>query len=254
MNSDISWDWSYEIISIKKKKKLSIPFSIFLKESAELSGFVEKHWQKTAERPGLSSAAPVLNETVSSEITALIQEISNLHTSGTAKAESEPKEAGVSLKARKWISEMHHMFRWQEQFPLDKPININVSKILREYRKKSKCAAMLRQWIDAHLHVVRANKNALSSVPGLTDAFLDEGARLAEALGNVRRGRSRGSDDYRNLLARKQALLHILLDRVSRVRTAARFVFRNHRSLQKLASSDFERKRRRKNRKKKEKE
>jgi hypothetical protein len=254
MNSDLSWNWSEEISLIKKKKKLSIPFNIFLKEAAELSGFAEKYWQKTAEQPGLSSAAPVLSEDIGAELAALIQEISNLHTSVTKMAESEPKETGLSLKARKWISEMHHMFRWKERFPSDTPISINVPKLLREYRKKTKAAPMLREWIDTYLQIVRTNRNELSTVPGLTDAFLAEGARLAEALGNVRRGRSRGSDEYRNLLARKQALLHILLERVARVRTAVRFVFRNYRSLQKLASSDFERKRRHKNRKKKEKQ
>jgi hypothetical protein len=241
--------WSDEISSIRKFKRLSIPLNIFLKEASELSGFTEKHWQKTDELPGMSEASPVIEAEISAEIDALVAEISRIVTDTAKLTEASRQETGISLRAREWIREMHHLLKWAYRYPPDgSGLSLNVPAFIREYRRKSKDASALAQRINTLQVMVRTRPDELGSLPGLTPEFLAEGEALQAALYNVRKGRTRGSDSLQAAVRQKNALVHILLDRVSRVRTAARFVYRNHPQIRKLAMSDFERRRRSKNR------
>lgn len=252
MNDLLNRKWSNEIVLIKKNHRLSIPLNIFLKESVALSGFIEKYWNTDSNRPGLASASPVIDGSISTEIDALAAEISKLTAEAAKKIEAESRETGVSLKARQWLQELHHLLKWAHRYPPSgSALSIDVPKLLREYRKKGKTAAALAGWIGQDLSLVRKYAQELSNVSGLTPEFLKEGERLMDALSSVRRGRVSGSEAYQSCIKQRDALIQLLQDRITRVRTAVRFVFRNHPQIRKLAMSDFERRRRSKNRGKK---
>ena len=251
MNKENIKKWIKEVKNIKKLNNISMPLNIFLEESASISGFIERFWEATDERPGLSEAMPIVAVEMAEEITALVTAISVSHNEALRIQKTEQGTGGAGAEARAWIREMQHFLKWVEKqrgMGIGPGVNIDLARFNRAYLRDKKDAATLAQWMADYHTVALQNETALIQVPGYDPAILEKGTAITERLRVTRRGRPRGSDTKQAALDRRRQLTHVLAERVRRVRSAARFVFRNHPEIRKLVTSDFERRRRRQNR------
>ena len=228
-----------------------MPLNIFLNEASSISGFVERYWDPEDNRPGLSMAAPIVTRDMAEEISSLVAAVSKAQSDAEKEGRTGAVERGVSLRARAWIREMQHLLSWahiRETTAGRDGFTGNLSDANREYLKGRKNAGKLAEWVMHYKAIATVNDTLLRNVPGYSPSMISEGDRLMRQLLQTRPGRPKASEARRNALTLRRQLTHVLADRVRRVRSAARFVFRNHPEIRRLATSDFERRRRRRNR------
>jgi hypothetical protein len=105
---------------------------------------------------------------------------------------------------------------------------------------------MMAAALDAYWKMARDHREALATLGVFNVALIDEALALAGTLRD-RSGEALLQDDtsgVTRLLDERNRLLALLLDRVQRVRRAARYVFRAHPKIAKSFASGYERARR----------
>jgi hypothetical protein len=106
--------------------------------------------------------------------------------------------------------------------------------------------------LEAYAGLANAHRDRLSDLPGFDVSLIDEARNLAILLRN-RSGQALLADldsGISGILDERNRLLTLLVDRVAKVRRAARYVFRAHPDTARKFASGYERARRRASRRK----
>ena len=102
----------------------------------------------------------------------------------------------------------------------------------------------LAQAIHDYATLAKPHAQALDGVGGFDSALIDEGLELAVQLGDVGQGPTGGSKEELAALELRNRLAHMLFQRMSLVRRAARFVFRDQPEIVRQATSAYQRRQR----------
>lgn len=237
----------------------NLPWSVLMGEAADVARFVRNHWDpvegdpRTA-RPGLSIVAARLPLSVADEIEEL-KHLAETAQSAYLLASASPPSINVRPKAEKALSELNRAL----DFLFDDDVDDERDKqlaTLRETHADTGPHDALASALINYAALAETHRGGLCAIGGFNAAVIDDARTLAAELQKIptpaeRAQRGAESDKQRAL---RDGLTALLMERMRRVRSAARWVFRDHPDVARLSTSAFARTRRTTARREKEKE
>jgi len=217
----------------------AVPVAVVLAEAMQAAQFVEKYWRATRERPGLEATAEFMPKSIAGDITSLVDACQTAHADGIF-VESNDDNSKVAARARRVAGELAAGL----EFVLDdgKTTPSDAALAVVKLREASAgTVAQLTQSLIDFATLAKREEKSLARVAGYDIGLIAEAKKLANELLPSATGPGRVASDA---IRQRDRLLVLLGRKVSEVRRTARFVFRNHPEIQKLATSRYERRRR----------
>jgi hypothetical protein len=122
---------------------------------------------------------------------------------------------------------------------------VGLAAIVEAHRDDAESEDALAGELADYVGLARDLKDDLAQIGAFDLALIDEGAELVLALRERPAARVRGRNgEAAALLSKRNRLAALLIQRIARVRTAARYVFRHHEAIVKQATSAYQRRRR----------
>ena len=250
-NSEINWNKEYK--KYNPIETLSMPLNVFLDEASKAAGFVDSYFEPKNGLAGMKSAAPLITEHTSEEILSLVEAVSKAHNTYLKNRVDKESNVGIGKKVRAWLKEMRTIMAfafWPEPGDREKESAYRaLMELNRDARTRRHTRIVeLSQDVMNYLLLAQKYDRFLKGVPGYDQALLDRGKWFDENMTHVFRGRPAPSKTAATALDQRKRLCTALQQRVRAVRTAAKFVFRDHPGVVKEVTSSFERTRRAKSR------
>jgi hypothetical protein len=102
----------------------------------------------------------------------------------------------------------------------------------------------LAQALFDYASLAKPMADKLNGLGDFDSAMIDEGFQVSNKLGHITQTPSARTDEARAAKLLRDRISNLLQDRVSKVRSAAWFVYRHHPKIAKLPTSAYERRRR----------
>jgi len=242
-------------------EKPSVPFHVLLGEAVDVARFAQRNWepvlgpQGQTVRPGLGSA--VGNGSLSKEtVTDLLELVDAVQQAQTQYRLLVSGVQNTTMERAQFVlSEVRATLEWAFDDGQLTDEDQQLETLAADHDGALSQDAVAAALYD-YAELAGRAKNKLQGLGGFDVALIAE----ARSLGAELRERSAGPATVapkpaeRDALEIRNRLVSLLSDRVSRIRAAARFVFRRHPELIREVSSAYERRRRASSRKKKEEE
>ena len=219
------------------------PVPIVLAEANQVAQFVEQYWEPSEGRLGLEATAELVPKSVATDIASLVQACHYLHARSMFT-----NDDGLDRTIERGRDVADNLADALELVLDDgqSTANEGAFAVAKERVASSSSVAQLAQSL-VDLAIIAEHETAtLAKIKGFDRGIVDEAKKLAAEItakpvtpGPAPSASVRLRDRMLTLLARK----------VSEVRKAARFVFRHHPEILKLATSSYQRRRRAANRK-----
>lgn len=204
-----------------------------LLEARVLAAFLEKFWLPTEAVPGISEAGPGVRLEMADELRTLATRAWSLQAElvAGAKAPGQPKkEARARLVLAELRAVLGHVLS-----QADATAREQLRVVRQTHPRGPRTAAALAEQLTVFAALADRHRERLEVVPAFDLALVDE------ARDHARRARSYRADRRPPELAavrrERDRLMRDLRERVLAIRAAARFVFRAHPELSKLAGS-----------------
>lgn len=204
-----------------------------LLEARVLAAFLEKFWLPTEGVPGISEAGPGVRLEMADELRTLATRAWSLQAElvAGAKAPGQPKkEARARLVLAELRAVLGHVLS-----QADATAREQLRVVRQAHPRGPRTAAALAEQLTVFAALADRHRERLEVVPAFELALIDE------ARDHARRARSYRADRRPPELAavrrERDRLMGDLRERVLAIRAAARFVFRAHPELSKLAGS-----------------
>lgn len=253
MNTENLDKWRGEALDLPGPvPRLRVPVAVLLQEAADCVRFAQRYWEPELDacgkvvRPGLASAVGTgqFAADIAEQTLELLQALQTAQTE--LDLIGEERDPAPVARARFVMSEIKQVLAWYFDDGVEDERDVQLARWKR-YGERAMThdalAVALFQWAAlAERHQV-----AIDGVGGFDAALIEEARALADAL----QQRSAGPADpaalpqaprARDLRNRVGALL---LERVRRMRAAARFVFRRHPAIVREVTSAYGRQQRR---------
>ena len=208
-----------------------------LLEARALAAYLEKFWLPAAGVPGISQAGPGVRLEMADELRTLATRAWSLQAEivATSKAPGQPKkEARARLVLAELRAVLGHVLSQANETAREQ-----LRVVRQAHPLTPRSAAALAEQLTVFAVLAGRHRGLLEAVPAFDIAY------IAEAREHARRARSYQADRRPPELAaqrlERDRLLREIRERVLAIRAAARFVFRNHPELSKLAGSARER-------------
>lgn len=204
-----------------------------LLEARALAAYLEKFWLPAAGVPGISQAGPGVRREMADEIRTLAARAWSLQAElvATSKAPGQPKkEARARLVLAELRSVLGHVLS-----QADETAREQLRVVRQAHPRAPRSFAALSEQLTVFAALAERHRAMLDQVPAFDTAY------IAEAREHARKARSYKADRRPPELAatrlERDRLMRELRERVLAIRAAARFVFRAHPELSKLAGS-----------------
>ncbi|MEZ4410563.1 MAG: hypothetical protein R3A52_29390 [Polyangiales bacterium] len=231
--------------------KWNVPWSTLMGEAVDVARFAEEHWAPQRDsrtgaetRPGLSAVESRLPKSVIRELLVL-QQLAQRASAELILAAGTKDGADVRARATWVLSELIAGL----DFLFDDGVqNLSDEQLarLRETHSNVDAADRHAAALDDYAVLAAVHRDELATLGGYDVSVIGEAHELAKKLRELpnRSTQSSLSPAQREAKARRDGLALLLLERVQRVRAAARFVFRAHPEVVRRVTSDYERRRR----------
>ncbi|MBI3071527.1 MAG: hypothetical protein HYY84_05295 [Deltaproteobacteria bacterium] len=223
---------------------LPVPLDVLVGESVEVARFVETYWKPDGDRPGLSGAGRRLTKGVADEILSLRAALQEAETNYRLTAVPAASKAGLIDRARFVLSEITATIEWVLDDDVAESADEQLKSLQDAHKDDSGRAGELAQALHDYATLARGLERRMEGVGGFDKKLIDEALRIADELGEVRATPAPAPQSTRDALRVRNGLASLLYDRVSLVRAAARFVFRNHPQIAREVTSPYQRRRR----------
>ena len=243
--------WTPEALKVSPMDSLPTPEGVLVGEAVDVSKFCDKYWQAKRDSsgavvlPGLELAArPGLFEpAIGSEIFELQEAVHAAHAAYllTVQAAAEAPMERAQFVLRELRSGLGFLFDDNVIDDDDARLERLAAAYDQAFSQDDVAAAL-----DAYATFAALNRAKLTGLGGFDVAVIDEAPQLAKNL------RERSGDrlvttpggEERAALDLRNRLVTLLWDRMSRVRAAARYVFRHQPELTRKVTSAYQRRRR----------
>jgi hypothetical protein len=215
------------------------PVPVVLAEATQAAQVVEKYWKATAERPGFEVAADFMPQSIADEVVGLVEACQTAHSRGIFVEKTDATSKTVS-KARKVAGRLAAAL----EFVLDDgkaTQSDDALAVIKAREASNGTVAQLTQSLVDFATLAEREEVALKKLKDFDVDMIGEAKKLAKELMPGAAGSGRAASEAIRL---RDRLLVLLARRVSQIRRATRYVFRDHAGIQKLATSRYERKQR----------
>jgi hypothetical protein len=223
------------------------PIRVLLGEAVDLARFTAAYWEPTLDaakrtlRPGLCQAGPKLSANVGTEIMELQDALQTAHTEYLLTV--APVQEDVRSRAEFVLSEIVAALSWSLDDGVDDDRDRQLQALKEEHSVRSASADAMAAELYDYATLARQELAALEGVGGFDTDLVDEAEMLAKQL-RERPTTPTTAANTRAALELRNRVATLLVERMTLVRGAARFVFRNFPAVAKEAGSAFERRRR----------
>jgi len=229
---------------------------VLLDEAPRVARFVERYWEPTVDRatrvqtaPGLKSATVRVTRAIADEITALHALTQEAHGQWLLASGG----VGSDPYARGWfvLGEIRSTLEFLFDDGVEDDRDAQLARVREAHAKDGESREDLASALHDYGTLAATYADAMHGVGDFDRALIGEAADLAAVL-QVRPDEQReAANDARQKIDLRNRYAALLWERVTRVRSAARFVFRHHPAIAREATSASERNRRAASRRKK---
>ena len=229
------------------KNAFSTPIRVLLGEAVDLARFTSAYWEPVKDasgkvlRPGLALAGPKLPTGIGGEILELQDALQTANTNYLLTV--VPSQPDVRARALFVLGEIVAALEWWLNDGVEDERDRQLAALKAEYADGSTAADSLAAELSDFAALARQEASGLQGLGGFDLSLMDEAESLARLL-RERPTSPLSPDNTRRALDVRNRVATLLIDRMSQVRAAARFVFRNHPEIARESSSAFERRRR----------
>jgi hypothetical protein len=224
------------------------PVRILLGEAVDIARFTLSYWQpvkdaaQTVLRPGLSQAGSKLSPNIGAEILELHEAVQTAHTEYLLTV--APVQTDVRSRAEFVLSEIKAALEWWLDDGVDDDRDRQLESLKAEHADGSASADAMAAELADYAALATQEAKGLEGLGGFDIGMIAEAERLARQL-RERPTTPTSPENTRRALDTRNRVATLLIDKMGLVRSAARFVFRNHPEIVRLSTSAFERRRRR---------
>lgn len=233
---------------------LTVPYDTFLGEARDAARFVRTYWTPTDERPGLERLQKRLPRATADELDELGHAVRHAHAELTLAISPDAAHLDHRERARELIAELGRALEYTLDDGVDDDDDRRFESV-RAYHAKNLNATQLpivaQDLLNHALLAERVTARLIDDDEGFDAANIDEALALAQTLADHNAPAAPTSDDVGNdndAVAEKRALrnklLHLMVERVGKVRKAARRVFGDRPEILREVTSAHERARR----------
>ncbi len=232
-----------------------VPLHVMFGESHDLVSFALKHWRAETDgagrqtRPGLESAGKKFTLTTVAEIEDLAATGRRLQSAYLLALEG-PTVTALKERGTFLVSETRAALEYLFDDGVEDDNDARLAAIVAAHKDDPETADAIAGALTDYVALANQHRAELDGVGGFEAKLLDEGAALAEKLLDHPQ-RALASEASQKALERRNRVLQLLQQRINLGRGAARFVFRAHPEIARLALSAYERRRRQVRREKK---
>lgn len=229
---------------------MNMPLHVLLGEAIDVARFTQHYWRAQTEpkskiilRPGLELAGDSrLSESIADEILALhdlVQAAQTAHVLAIA-----PPEKTVE-RAEHVLDELAAALEWLCEDEVDSERRSTLTAITDLHRDAPDNEDALATELADYLGLAVKLEAELLEIGAFDPKLIDEAKRLVLALRDRSALRVRGrTTEASAFLQQRNQFAALLMQKVNRVRAAARYVFRNHDDIVKQVTSAYQRRRR----------
>lgn len=229
---------------------MNMPLYVLLGEAIDVARFCEHYWTtehdpktKAVVRPGLELAGEArLPESISAEIVALHELVQKAQTAYLL-AIAPPTES--TERAEFVLDELSAAIEWVCEDGVQDEKDAKLAAIVEAHRDDPDSEDALASELADYVGLAVELEDELTAVGAFDSSLIDEAKQMVLALRerSAVRARGRGTEASGFLVQRNQ-FASILIQRITRVRSAARYVFRHHDDIVKQVTSAYQRRRR----------
>jgi hypothetical protein len=223
------------------------PVRVILGEAVDIARFTQAYWDPVKDaaggilRPGLSQAGAKLTPTVGVEILELQEALQTAQTDYLLTV--APTQQDVRARAEFVLAEITSALEWWLDDGVDDDRDRQLASLKAEYADGSTSTDTIAAELADYAALARQEAAGLSGLGGFDLALIDEAEGLAKQL-RARPTTAAPPENTRRALDVRNRIATLLVERMYIVRSAARFVFRNHPEIARESTSMYLRKRR----------
>jgi hypothetical protein len=223
---------------------LKVPYDVALQEAAWAADFVTKYWEPTNKLPGLQSVKKRLPKAIAEEIPSLVAAVQLAQTRLILLV--DPIVANKGERARFVAGEIESAIEFLLDDGIEEPADTQLAQLKEFHSQDGQRSSALAQRLRDYGTLARQLKDRLVEVDeDFEPALIDEAFQLADELSKAPPAQlSASSAEAQAATRTRNCMLVLLTQRVSKVRSAAGRVFRNHPEILREATSTYERRRR----------
>ncbi len=236
--------WKERAEAISEPQAPSVPLNVLLDEAALVAHFVSRYWKDDGNRPGLCQAGSEVQKDIGKEILELCRAVREAQTLYLRLSEEKVDTRQVADRGRFLLREFKHVAKWAFRAEGAELARKRLRSLRRSYRNKPQKSAYLAAELRDYAQLLGEHQEFVAGIEGFDPALIEDVQKIAKQLPTIRPGRPKKSKACGETLLLRRQLTHLVMERVRLVRTAARFVFRNHRPIVREITSSYERKRR----------
>ena len=236
--------WKSEAEAISDPKPIGLPLDVLVGESVEVAKFLRKYWEAGQRRPGLSSAGPKLSPEVADEILSVRDAVQDAQTEYLLIIEDKVPTKDLMAQGNKQLGEITGVLEWHLDDGVNDDADTRLSQLKEAHSDDTSSADSLAQALHDYATLAKPLAGELDGLGNFNAATIDEAFETADRLGEVQPGGTPRSEAATDAIFLRNQLANLLKGRMRLVRSAARFVFRDHPEIVREVTSAYERKRR----------
>lgn len=237
------WAEEARAVPAERVTTVGMPIATRFLEAESDAAFLEKHWEPAADgsRPGMCAAASIVPKKTAEEIRGLVLAARQAHVNALFTPETGARSAELLKTGTELLSSLTAAIELVLDDDVHEPADDAYAGAKARVSADDTTATFV-QALEDHAAIAESIKDRLVKLEDFDPKWIPAArsvARELSAAGVPRPGRQASEDiDLRN------RMLVLLTDRVNLVRRAARYVYRNHPDIARLATSPYQRARR----------
>ena len=229
---------------------LSVPIHVLIGEAIDVARFTQRRWKTARDGQG-ALVAPGLDLVENHALirAGIDQEIIELHEALSAAVSAfrltvaPPPEAGPMDRSRFVLDELTGALEYLFTDGVEDENDVRFANLAIEHAESFSQDAVA-QALNDYAELAEQNRAALEKLAAFDVGLIAEARALASDL-RERSAQVRAQPaDVEQIRDLRNRLASLLLDRMNRVRTAARWIFRHHPQIVREVTSAYERRRR----------
>jgi hypothetical protein len=221
---------------------LKIPYDVALAEATGVAAYVDRYWEASGTRPGLSATRKRMAHAVADEIRALVRAIQQAQTDLLLLVDPVVTKHGE--RAREVIGELEAILAFLLDDGVEEPADQQLAALRDFHSQDGQRSSTLAQTLkDYATFAYKLRKRLVEADAGFEIKLIDEARSLADQLLAEPAPKDLGDETEQARVLRNR-LLVLLMDRVGLVRRTAAYVFRKDPAVVREVTSVYERRRR----------
>ena len=229
----------------------NVPLHVLFGEAVDVARFFAKYWEPVMDgakvvRRGLSSAAGPksrIQAATGDEILSLQRGAQDAQTryrlTVHPASQGDPRERGQFL-----LDELTATLEWHFDDGVEDDNDRKLASLDAAHADDPDTLDALASALDDYAALAEPHRAALDGLGGFEASYVDEAREVAKALREQPSTPAPMSDEAKAAVAMRNKMMTLLWARMSAVRAAARFVFRDRPEIVREATSAYERRRR----------